>query len=455
MITLSPFQFKHVFFLQGSKHFITCLELDENIEFKNNGLILITGKSGGGKSTFLNILKGLIPFHMAGEFSGEIRVNNVLLTKENVDHFNREVVYLFQNPFSQLIHQDAKLELAFTMENLKFSHEKFEEKQKQILEKFNLKNRIDVPTNQLSNGECQKLVLGSLIALSPKIILLDEPTAFLDPESRKNFYEILAELKKNHIIFLVDHHVDEVKHLADQFILIENKKIRLNESIDLIQKENIVSVDYVFPQIKEKIEFAIHNLNFSYDSKREILKNVNLKAKSGECVVIKGGNGQGKSTLFKIMSGIIPDKHSIAVKVDNVRIKQSHLYRISGFVFQNPENNFFFNTLKEEVMNDSNNDLLKIFFDKKDFDRSPYLFSEGQKRRLSILINLALNKKILFLDEPTFGQDEENKKMIATLVRKLKNAGVLIFVISHDEKFIKSVANRTYELKDGFLNEIT
>ena len=98
--------------------------------------------------------------------------------------------------------------------------------------------------------------------------------------------------------------------------------------------------------------------------------------------------------------------------------------------------------------------MLKIFFDEKDFKKSPFLFSEGQKRRISILINLALNKDVIFLDEPTFGQDYENKKIITDMVNKLKDFGVLVFVISHDEDFIKAISDRVYSLRNGELSEV-
>jgi energy-coupling factor transport system ATP-binding protein len=172
-----------------------------------------------------------------------------------------------------------------------------------------------------------------------------------------------------------------------------------------------------------------------------------MQAIGGECIVIKGNNGQGKSTLFKIMAGVLPVKTGLQLKINNELVKRNKILLYSGFVFQNPESNFFFNTLAEEVSPLENTDLLKLFFNESDYNRSPYLFSEG-------LINLALKKKILFLDEPTFGQDDENKKIIADIVLSLKKMGALVFMISHDNKFIQSVADRIFKLEDGALEEI-
>jgi energy-coupling factor transport system ATP-binding protein len=154
------------------------------------------------------------------------------------------------------------------------------------------------------------------------------------------------------------------------------------------------------------------------------------------------------------MAGVLPVKTGLQLKINNELVKRNKILLYSGFVFQNPESNFFFNTLAEEVSPLENTDLLKLFFNESDYNRSPYLFSEGQKRRISILINLALKKKILFLDEPTFGQDDENKKIIADIVLSLKKMGALVFMISHDNKFIQSVADRIFKLEDGALEEI-
>lgn len=454
MIKISPFTYEHLHFENGVKHFSPCLKLGQELVFKENGLILITGKSGSGKSTFLSIMKGLIPFHINGKFDGKVWIEDQLLTNDNINSFNQKIIYLFQNPFSQIIHQDPSLELAFTMENMNYPPSLYEEKRKEIELKFGLSDRLNNRTNLLSNGECQKLVLGSLIALSPKILLLDEPTAFLDPKARKNFYEILAELKKDHLVFIVDHHVEEVKNITDQFLIIENGDVKLDKVLTPTEVDTNAGVILNYKKEKAEIQLTIRDLNFSYDKKRYVLKNVNLSATGGECVVIKGENGQGKSTLFKLMAGVIPSKRNVELLINGQKISNKNLLKHVGFVFQNPESNFFFNTLEEEIDAENKDELLKIFFNEKDYKRSPFLFSEGQKRRISILINLALDKKVIFLDEPTFGQDYENKKNIATIVKSLKDLGVLVFVISHDEEFISNISDRVYVLNNGELNEV-
>lgn len=454
MIRVTPFTFSYIHFENGVKKINKCLQMNEELKLGSKGLILISGNSGSGKSTLLNIIKGLIPIHIKGEFDGEVWIENTLLTKENVEKFNQKIVYLFQNPFSQLIHQDPTLEMAFTMENLKIPSDDFEKIKKNIITKLSLENRLDVYTNQLSNGECQKLVLGSLIAISPKVLLLDEPTAFLDPSARENFYSIIAKLKENHLIILVDHHVEEVLPIVDRVITVKNQIVYFESALETKVEVEQKNSSPIFPEIKEKIEFKLDKLSFSYNQERELLKNVSMQAIGGECIVIKGNNGLGKSTLFKIMAGLLPVKTGLQLKINNELVKKNKILLYSGFVFQNPESNFFFNTLAEEVSPLENTDLLKLFFNESDYNRSPYLFSEGQKRRISILINLALKKKILFLDEPTFGQDDENKKIIADIVLSLKKMGALVFMISHDNKFIQSVADRIFKLEDGTLEEI-
>lgn len=454
MIKLTPFKFKHVSFFDGVRQSLLSLQLDETLIFEEHGVVLISGDSGSGKSTLLNIIKGLIPFQMLGEFDGEVWIDDVKLSKENVESFNNKIVYLFQNPFSQLIHHDSSLEMAFTLENLNFPADQFEQTKNKIIKKLGLEDRLNVPTNLLSTGECQKLVLGSLIAISPKILLLDEPTAFLDPKARENFYTILSELKHNHLIILVDHHVEEVSHLVDQWIMIKDKKVIKTNHSSINELKISEKINLNFKPMTDTIEYKINQLSFSYNPNRKLLDHINLKAKGSECIVITGENGQGKSTLFKLMSGIISVPNSIELNINNRKIKHKEILNYSGFVFQNPENNFFYNSLREEVPGSENRELLSMFFTENEFDRSPFLFSEGQKRRISFIINLALKKKILFLDEPTFGQDKKNKIIIAEIINALKKMGLLLFVISHDEAFINAVGDRVYQLENGNLNEV-
>jgi energy-coupling factor transport system ATP-binding protein len=301
----------------------------------------------------------------------------------------------------------------------------------------------------MSHGECQKLLLASLLALSPEVLLLDEPTAFLDPLERKRFYEILEILKKEHLVILIDHHVKEIISKIDILITVDEMgEIVLQK--DIILPESAILPTYIMPQITKGSAFDIHidNLHFSYEKYFELINIKNEVIRSGEIVIIKGKNGTGKSTLLKLISGLlVAPKNSIIIKRDGNAITPKQFYKEVAYIFQDPESSFLFDTLKEELGGES------FWFTAKELERSPYLFSEGEKRRISIFSALSQNKNILLYDEPTFGQDQKNIKMLTDIILNLKKMNKLQIIISHDEDFIEKVGDRILSLKDIDSNE--
>lgn len=447
MFRISPFDFSYVDHGNNQRR-DKKLYSEEEIIIHGPGLVLVTGQSGAGKSTFLGILKGIVPHLVHGEFNGKIYYKEEEITENNFEQLNKKIVYLYQNPFSQVIHRHPRLEVAFTSENLKCDKVYFENKVEEVEKIFNLKSIWNTETSNLSNGECQKMVLASLVILGPEVILLDEPTSFLNPLARQKFYQFISLLKKDHLIILVDHHISEVEGYVDQKIQIssDGKVARSNDTSILS------TLDFkkpIFPVNDEDINIDISELSFGYNKEKNILDGINLNIKNSEVLIIKGENGVGKSTLFKLIAGLIrPLKGKIKIIVNGKAIKNQWKY--IGYVFQNPENNFFLPSLYLEFKQ-APIDYLSQFFSPEEFNRSPFMFSEGQKRRISIFIQVFSGKKILFYDEPTFGQDLFHRNLIINLILELKKQGYVQLIISHDEEFIAKVGTAILELADGKL----
>lgn len=436
---------------------------NREFELLANKTYAIVGPSGGGKSTFLKMLKGIIPEFIEGDLEGEILYKNQKLFGDNFEDNLKEIIYLFQNPFSQIIYPETEEEFVFSMENFKYEKTQMDEEATKSDELFSLSQLWGKKTKNLSNGECQKLVLSSLLAINPAVLLMDEPTAFLDPRSREIFYKILKKINKNKLLLIVDHHINEIKELVDHYIYVnENGEVHLIDDFKNIPKiKNNEKIDLtLLPNVGE-ILLSVKNLNFEYEKNRSLYCNLNLEAKAGEILCIQGENGKGKSTLLKLMSGILkPQSGSIEILQNGRKVRTRHVSKEIGFVFQNPENHFYFDTIKEELIAKEDtkyliNHLLKVFFYSIDLDKSAFLLSEGEKRRLSILMSILSDKKIIFYDEPTFGQDEKSKSSIAEIFSELKQKGYLQIFISHDEDFIKKVSSRVLTLERGVLNETT
>jgi energy-coupling factor transporter ATP-binding protein EcfA2 len=458
MYKLSPFSYS---FNKSGK--VQKIFLESELIFNKNETIAITGPSGGGKSTFLKILKGIIPEYSSGELIGEITYNGNSLTGIHFQENLKKILYLFQNPFSQLIYPTTEEEFLFSMENFNFTREEMTIQKEKFENLFGLKNIWGKKTSQLSNGECQKLVLASLLAIGPEVLLLDEPTAFLDPKARAEFYNFLNVIKGDRLLIIVDHHLDEIEPLISRMIEISSDGYISECDKNIVKMKAVQKIDLPTLENNQKIQINLKDIQYSYNKKIPILKNINTTFKSGEVVAIKGANGEGKSTLFKLLAGIIPpDSGKITTHIGQKQFINTKNFPNIGFIFQNPENHFFFDIIEEELKQSFKNveavtiknDLLKRFFKDINLKKSPFLLSEGEKRRLSILMTIFLGKNILLFDEPTFGQDQNSIEQIAGLIRELKKRGLVQIMISHDDELIHDVADRILVLANGSLNEI-
>ena len=428
---------------------ISCKEL---IEIKKDELVIIVGPSGGGKSTLLQILKGIIPEFTNGNLTGNIHYKNNSLYGDFFQKNLKEILFLFQNPFSQLIYPRASEEFFFSMENYSYSREQMDQKKDEMQEFFDLESLWNKKTNILSNGECQRLVLASLLAIDPQVLLLDEPTAFLDTFARQDFYRWLSKHKGKSTVVIVDHHLDEIHPFADKIIHVSRKgEVTLIKSLpvaEVIQRHQLPMSDVK----KQEMELSVSNIFFQYPDQGKLLENITLNACSGSIIVLRGKNGKGKSTLFKIMAGLTkPIKGEIQLTKNNQIISKKSYLKEVGFIFQNPESHFFYDTIKEELNSFKDHYLdeyLNNFLKDIDLSRSPFLLSEGEKRRLTIMMTVFHHKNILFYDEPTFGQDQESISSIKAIIMQLKSMGKLQFIISHDDQFIKSLDAEVYELID-------
>lgn len=448
MLRLSPFKF----YYSGSAQKQPQLFSESQIDFAQRGLYLITGPSGSGKSTLLALIKGLAPYSIPGHFVGKIHYKDHLVDQEFVRATQNEVVYLFQNPQQQMIHQNTQLEFCFTAESQQLEYEVFAQEKKRLTEEFALSALWNKKTFELSLGEAQRLLLASLLASRPQVLLLDEPTAFMDQPARQLFYAHLQELKTRYLILLVDHHLSEVSGYADHVLAVgEDGCVQIKDTAFLTQlpslKPDIAKSLPLESSEPYRIEFS--QVNFSYRQGLPGLQNICFRAQSPDVVVIRGANGSGKSTFLKLLAGFLkPQKGTIT----HSEAKRRNWVKTVGYVMQNPEDNFLYDTAAEEVER-TDPEVVQRFFNGRNLNVSPYSLSEGEKRRLSLLVHLNSEKKVILYDEPTFGLDEKNKRLVAESILKYKEKNILQIVVTHDDTFAGWIADRTYELRGGQLAE--
>ena len=437
MIEISPFRYQLKLVGQETR---LVLHSDEAIYFEEKKLHLITGPSGSGKSTLLKCLSGSYKMDPHVSIQGEVTTSAGA----------NEIGHLFQNPFNQIIHLNPDLELAFYAENKQIKFDDYAKNLKDILSEFKLDNLTSKKTSQLSNGEAQKLLLASLLLSKPKVLFLDEPTAFLDPEARRVFYTLIGQLKQHVMIVLVDHHLEESLPIADTItaVNIEGKVTRITSAdLDRSAQEPAEKLSLSMSPVPD-YEILVRNLTQQM-GQDILLQEVNFTAQSKDVIVLKGRNGSGKSTFFKILSQFMkPSGGKITHTLNGQKLSNQQVIDHIGFVLQNSDDNFFHDRLIEEFNPNRPIPFVDLLLKDVNLNQSPFLLSEGQKRRAAILIQLNLNKKVIFYDEPTYGQDRQNQINLVQIIHALKEKNLLQIIISHDDDFIRQIATHVYQIQN-------
>lgn len=422
------------------------IHLYGDISIRKGETVLVSGPSGSGKSTLLFALKGLIPETIYGKLTGNVyykgKPTAILSLKEQM-----QIGFLFQNPDAQMINRTVKQELALGMENLKISRKEMLKKINDYSKRFEITELLEREIRYLSGGEKQKIALVSILLMDPEVILFDEPTAFLDPDAARYYVETFNAIAPEKTIILIEHNRNYLEKQIDRVIKIDNNGKMEEKSLNETSwRKKFLQLNHISkgPEV-----LKIKNLSYAYKHQKNILKDINLNLKRGEIVSIIGKNGAGKSTLLKLIANQLKTNNSIFyIEKTGTIISDKNRVKHIALLLQNPENHFLFNSISQEI-NDSN--IVEQIGLRGYEKRNPFTLSEGEKRRLSLGIQWSLDREIYLLDEPTFGQDEQNINGLIEMLDRMRRDGKSFLITSHDLEFVKAVSDKIYHLKDGSL----
>lgn len=426
------------------------IKLSGNFVIEAGECILLQGASGAGKSTLLAALKGLIPHLIAGDLTGQINFHNRAIAELNEQDLLK-IGYLQQNPDSQLICPDVYSELAFGLENQGYSAELIQTKISLIAERFALTPLLTRKVSSLSGGEKQKINLLAILLLEPEVLLLDEPTAFLDPQSARQIMQIIAEYIQDKTVIIIEHNLHYLQKLVTRGLYIDEDGKIIPQALDEINwLQQIPEQACKYPaSATQEVLLELKQLNYAYPDK-QLFSNVNLQVRRGEVISLLGENGAGKSTLLKLIAGLIPSRQMIYWhQQDIATLKPIQLWEQISLLWQNPETHFLFNSVAEEVGQQGK--ILAEFNLSHQALQNPFTLSEGQKRRLSLAIALNQRPQLILLDEPSFGQDYANKLRLIEYINALALTGVSFIMVSHDLNFVNALSQKVYELRAGEL----
>jgi len=449
--------------------------------------LLVVGPSGSGKSTLGLALAGLIPRDVPGEVRGELRVDGVDPRATAAGVMAARVGIVFQDPGSQLVMERVEDDVAFGLENRAWSRAAMAQRVPDLIAGAGLTGLERRRSNRLSGGQQQRLALAGVLAPRPTVLVLDEPTANLDPSGADAFFARLGRLRseRSTTIVLVEHRVEAAWPLADVVLALarDGTPIDIGPPDEVLRRSGdrmaeagiwipIPSADrpggaaapgsgtprpgaMVLPPV-----VAATDLGYAYERGAPVLESVDASFGAGERVALVGPNGGGKSTLGRLLVGLLrPTTGTVRLLgADPAKLPASVLARRAGYVFQDPEAGFLTDTVRDEVMlglppgereaAPALMERLRLPLDEFGA-RSPYRLSGGEARRLSLACTLIRRPALLVLDEPTFGQDRLGYDGLLQILRERLDEGVCLVAATHDQRLVADVASRVVELDRG------
>ncbi|GGL17621.1 ABC transporter ATP-binding protein [Mangrovihabitans endophyticus] len=431
--------------------------------------VLLLGPSGAGKSTLLAALAGLLP-EDSGEAAGEVQIDGLDPRKAR-----ERVGLVFQDPQTQLVMARSGDDVAFGLENRAVPAERIWPRVDEALHRVGFRYPRDRPTAALSGGEQQRLALAGVLALRPGLLLLDEPTANLDPPGARLVRDAIAGARDpDTTMIVVEHRVADALPLVDRVVVLEpGGGIRADgppeavfaEHGDRLADEGVWVPGRPLPAHRTPAAPSVRAdalVRADGAAVRDRLAPVDLSAYAGEVLAITGPNGVGKSTLALLLGGLLAPTSG---RVEAHPGGQPHRWRAAtltariGSVFQNPEHQFVTTRVADELavgprrLGRSPAQIDTVVTHLLDRLRlgalagaNPYTLSGGEARRLSVATALATAPHLLILDEPTFGQDRRTWIELAALLAELRDEGHGVVAVTHDVDFVASLADRERRL---------
>ena len=445
--------------------------------------VLVLGPSGSGKSTLMGGLAGLLGGAEEGEATGTLTVDGVA----PADARGR-VGLLMQDPEAQVVLARVGDDVAFGMENLGVAREEIWPRVENSLEAVGLSVPLDHSTTELSGGQKQRLALASILAMGPSLLLLDEPTANLDPSGVAEVraaVETVVE-RTGATVVVVEHRVDVWAPLVDRVIVVADGAIAADGPLDEVLEQQgdalrergiwlpgddvaaeVGPAPEVAPASSEAAPIArVTDLTIGYDAAAPVRSGIDLTIERGVSTCIVGANGAGKSTFALTLAGLLqPLEGAVEVETSDGTAGDPHewsskqlLGRMS-MVFQEPEYQFLAATVAEELaigpraagMTDEEiaplvDEHLEALGLTKLARANPMTLSGGEKRRLSVATALISAPELLILDEPTFGQDRGTWLGLVRLLRAALDRGVTLVSITHDPAFVAAMGQHVVDL---------
>ena len=476
--------------------------------------VLIVGPSGSGKSTLGHCINGLIPFAYRGEMTGSVKIAGIETKEADIFTLSQHVGTVLQDSDGQFVGLTVGEDIAFALENDCVSQESMKETVQKVADIVDMGQLLKSSPFELSGGQKQRVAFAGVMVNDVDVLLFDEPLANLDPATGKTAIDLIDRIQKQYqkTVVIIEHRLEDVLYRhVDRIIVVNDGRIVADMHPDALIAAGILpelgireplyatALKYAGVTITEdmgagqletlKLDavkdpliawnaaqkpapakeerppiLEVKNLNFQYNKKRQILKDVSFTIREGEMVSIVGTNGAGKSTLAKVICGFVTESSGeILYKGETLKgqtIKERS--RKIGYVMQNPNQmicksmiydevalGLRLRGVEESVVEEKVEKALKVC-GLAPFKKWPIsALSFGQKKRVTIASILVMEPQILILDEPTAGQDYRHYTDIMEFLKSLNDQGVTIVMITHDMHLMLEYTPHAIVISDG------
>jgi len=411
----------------------------------DDGLTVIAGPSGGGKSTLLRVLNGLVPHFHGGRIAGGARVLGLDVIRTPTRDLARSVGFVFQDPELQTVYSTVDREVAFGLENIGVPTRVIAGRVEEALQAAGIGHLVGRTVRTLSGGERQRVALASSIAMRPQLVVLDEPTSQLDPDGAALVLATATRLVDEGLAVIIsEHRLDRLLKAAAGLVLVGGG--RVERADPAIWRPPSAAGPSRRMSAPGSETWSLEGATAGFNG-QPVVEDVNLNGRAGEVVVLNGPNGGGKTTLLRLIAG------GLAPLAGRVQRRPGRI----AYLPQNPIAVLHRPTLRAEVRltldrsgdHELPEEILNALGLLHVADRYPRDLSTGERQRAALAAVLPGTPTMALLDEPTRGMDVAARDALVSLVTRLRERGAAIVLATHDSDLTLALADRIAYVANG------
>lgn len=444
-----------------------------NLTVADGECVVLTGPSGGGKTTLTRLINGLAPSYYTGTLTGDIFLDGKPLSQIPQSELVRQAGSVFQDPKSQFFSSELAGEVAFACENYGLPAEEIRKRTDHAIAAFSLSGFRTQNLDTLSSGEKQKVAIASVYALRPGIYVCDEPTSNLDKKGAEQLALILKKLKaEGCTLVIAEHRLAWLHGIADRFVYIRDGKIlwersakemneipakqRKADGLREVIESEAGSIPVSESHMNHTPSLCVNDLSFR-GKQKNIFYDVNFSLYPGQITAITGHNGVGKTSLALVLSGLRKES-SGQIMIGGKKLRPAERCKQVWYSSNDTGTQFFTNSVTEELLLhqersdkrlERTRSILKQLGLYSYKDAHPASLSGGQKQRLSIACGILSDRPVLVFDEPTSGLDGGNMEIVAMVLKEAASLGKTILAITHDDELIRCCCNHIIEVNNS------